>query len=229
MRKMRIRRNYLNPTAEIAPIPPRGSNLKAKIDGLAKKAWGDRSDIVGSSFIMSRKTIEDISTHSDIVREMLKHVRRVAPALSVPMMTSKIVVEPLALAAGQFIEQDGWVTIAVGVNFFDNRSAAIAILCHELCHYILGANGIRELSTLENERTTDAAMFAFGLGDLFMHGYKRAAPSQYRAGHRLGYLNDGEYAFADRYVRWLRTSEDFLSAAKSKERRDDWNWDRSLR
>ena len=92
---------------------------------------------------------------------------------------------------------------------------------------MLGASGIRESSTLENERLTDVAMFVFGLGDVFLAGYKRSSNKQYRSGHKLGYLTDQEYTFVSQYVDWLRDSEEFL--AKAKRRKDDWNWDRSLR
>jgi hypothetical protein len=139
-------------------------------------------------------------------------------------MTPRVVHETLfGNVAGQFVEQDGWVKIVVGATFFDDRAAAHAILCHELCHYVLEANGIREQSTLENERLTDAAIFVFGLGDIFLAGYRRSPNTQYRIGHRLGYLRDDEYGFVNKYVAWLRGSEHFL--LKAKRRKDHWNWD----
>jgi hypothetical protein len=185
-----------------------------------------RGHQVKNLFLNALATNKD-TTHRAIVSELLMHVGRVAPALSVPRMTPQITTERLCEAAGQFVEQDGWVKIVVGTNFFNNMPAAKAILCHELCHYVLEANGIRERPTLENERMTDAAIFVFGLGDVFLDGYRRAPNSQYRVGHRLGYLDDNEYRFLNQYVRWLRASEEFLRTAKG--RRDDWNWDRSLR
>jgi hypothetical protein len=209
------------------PSAPRGSNAKEKLDMLARRAWGGPSDIVGRSLAINSDRIANLSAHSDIVKEMLAHVRRVAPALTVPMMTPRIVVEPLTDAAGQFVDDDGWVKIVVGAVFFEDRPVAVSILCHELCHYVLEANGIRELPTSENERNTDLAMFVFGLGDLFLAGYRTAPATRYRAGHRLGYLTDREFLFANAYTSWLRTSDDFLRS--TKERPDDWRWDRSLR
>ena len=51
-----------------------------------------------------------------------------------------------------------------------DQEAARAILCHELCHYVLLASGIREPTTSENERLTDAAMFVAGIGRYFHDG-----------------------------------------------------------
>ena len=140
---------------------------------------------------------------------LLRHVGLIAPGISVPLMTPRIIEERLCDAAGQFVEENGWVKISVGTNFFDRPAAAQAILCHELCHYVLGANGIREKMREENERLTDIAMFVFGLGKVFLTGYKADAGVEYRVGHRLGYLTDGEYQFTDAYVTELRRSATF--------------------
>jgi hypothetical protein len=61
----------------------------------------------------------------------------------------------------------------------------------------------------------------------FLAGYRSSPNAQYRVGHRLGYLTDGEYRDAREHVDWLRRSEEFLRTAKR--RRSDWSWDRSLR
>jgi hypothetical protein len=54
---------------------------------------------------------------------------------------------------------------------------------------------------------TDLCMFVCGFGQIFMAGYKRAPSQQeYRPGHRLGYLTDAEYEFANQYVLTLRQS-----------------------
>jgi hypothetical protein len=209
------------------PSEPRGANLKGKIERLAIDAWGTRDIIVSRKLLLRSETVSKLTSHPEYIKLLLRHVGKVAPNISVPMMPPRIVHEKLCEAAGQFVEEDGWVKIAVGLQFFNDQASAYAILCHELCHYVLGANGIREASTLENERLTDVAMFVFGLGDIFLAGYKRTPSKQYRSGHRLGYLTDEEYKFVDQYVHWLRGSEDFLAKAKSS--KDPWNWDRSLR
>jgi hypothetical protein len=62
------------------------------------------------------------------------------------------------------------------------------------------------------ERLTDAAMFVFGLGDLFLAGYRKEQSPEYRSGHRLGYLSDAEYQYAAAYVARLRLFPDqFIS------------------
>src|SRR5260221_14549671 len=68
----------------------------------------------------------------------------------------------------------------------------------------LGANGIREPTTRANERLTDVAMFVFGLGDIFLAGYRTKPGVVYRSGHRLGYLNDAEYEHIRVHVTELR-------------------------
>ena len=180
-------------------------DLDTKIEQLVKRAWGPREDSAGVELVLSPRSLSGLS-HDDILAELLRHVRRVAPALSVPMMKPKIVVESIFGAAGQFLVQDGWVKISVGTEFFLNLSAAQAILCHELCHYVLEANGIRESTTLANERLTDVAMFVFGLGDIFLAGYQARPGIEYRRGHRLGYLTDAEYHSVDDAVFELRLS-----------------------
>ena len=221
----RLRKRWFKKPEALPVSPVAYPNLRSKVELLARKAWGSREDIENSRFELAPKAIQEHTDHGHLVAALLKHVRGIAPGISVPMMTPRVVIEPMCEAAGQFVEQDGWVRIAVSQAFFDNKPAARSILCHELCHYILNANGIRRSLTIENERLTDTAIFAFGLGDIFLSGYRKSA-NQYRAGHQLGYLTDDEYQFVRRYVQQLRTSEVFLNTAK---RHDDWRWDRSLR
>ena len=204
---------------------PEYTNNKAKADLLAKKAWGSRQDIAGTVLNLHPKTYGNALAKADVVSAMLRHVGRVAANLSVPMKVPRLVTERMVKAAGQFVEEDGWVKIAISPDFFRDDAAGNAILCHEMCHYVLFANGIRQSPTLENERLTDTAMFVFGLGEIFLSGYQRS-PREYRTGHRLGYLTDGEYRFLRQYVPHLRSSEEFL---RSAQRNDDWRWDRSLR
>jgi hypothetical protein len=222
----RLRNNLFRKKSSHASASTTGyTKLQAKVDLLAKRTWGSREDIKSTRLELAPKAIERHIDHGQIVGALLKHVRLIAPNISVPVMTPRVVVEPMCGAAGQFIEQDGWVKIAVNPSFWNNIAAARSILCHELCHYILNANGIRQSPDSENERLTDAAIFVFGLGTVFLAGYQKSA-SEYRVGHRLGYLTDDEYEFLKHYIPHLRGSELFLKTAK---RQDDWRWDRSLR
>ena len=191
--------------AKSAPILPSSyTNLQAKADLLAKKTWGAREDIKAVRLDLPPKAIAHHAAYDELIAALLRHVHKIAPNISVPMMTPRVVVAPMTEAAGQFIEQDGWVKITVNPSFFHNMPAARAILCHEICHYVLFANGIRQSPTLENERLTDTAIFVFGLGDIFLEGYQRSE-SEYRTGHRLGYLNDEEYIYLKQYVTELRS------------------------
>jgi hypothetical protein len=109
-------------------------------------------------------------------------------------------------ACGQFKEEDGWVTLILGKDFALNPAASRAILCHEICHYILFANGTRLVDRADNERLTDVAMFVFGMGEIFLNGFKSSNRASNRHKHRVGYLTDIEYEFLSREVIRLRTT-----------------------
>lgn len=175
------------------------------VGNLICRAWGPRDAPQRDSWLLAPAAIHRFGTGDSLITALLYHVRRIAPALTVPMLTPRLLIEDLPKDAGQFVEQDGWVKIAVGKNFFLDLPAARAILCHEICHYVLEANGIREATAGANERLTDVAMFVFGLGDVFLAGYHRV-PDGYRAGHRLGYLSEAEYRYVRQRVADLRRS-----------------------
>lgn len=194
------------PAAQSTAREPGGANLKPKVELLGKRAWGSREQVKARHLVLPPRDVRKFRNYDDYIGALLRHVSGVAPLLSVPVMRPRVSVKRLCDAAGQFVEEDGWVKIVVGANFFDKPDAARAILCHELCHYILGANGIRETTRDENERLTDVAMFVFGLGDIFLQGYQAQPGLEYRSGHRLGYLTDHEYRFVQTYVAELRRS-----------------------
>jgi hypothetical protein len=133
-------------------------------------------------------------------------MRRVAPGLDVPVMIPPIQVSPLTEAAGQFVEEDGWVKIVLSPTFASKPYAVQSILCHEVCHYVLEANGIRMKNKEDNERLTDIAMFVLGLGRIFLAGYRDHRHIEYRTGHRLGYLTDAEYKYLEEEVVRLRSA-----------------------
>src|SRR5260370_31351889 len=61
-----------------------------------------------------------------------------------------------------------------------------------------------ETASKANERLTDVAMFVFGLGDIFLAGYRTTPGVEYRSGHRLGYLNGAGYEDIRDHVAELR-------------------------
>jgi hypothetical protein len=197
------------------PQEPAAANLKEKIDRLARKSWSTQEEVAATPLVLDGRKLHGLA-YEQVVAAILAHVRMAASRLNVPAMTPRVTVEVLCDAAGQFVEEDGWVKISVGKNFFDNMPAALAILCHEVCHYVLLASGIRERDRLENERLTDTAMFVFGLGGVFLSGYQQRAGTEYRAGHRLGYLTDAEYQYVEAYVSALRASPTFLAATEAE-------------
>jgi hypothetical protein len=183
--------------------------LKIVLDHLAKVAWKSLGSLQHREFLLDPLTIPPFRSRNDLERVLeaiLRHVQQVAPGLSAPYYIPRVQIVSLTDAGGQFIEEnDGWVTITVADTFLTNQQAVRAILVHEACHYILENAEIREKDRYQNERLTDLCMFVCGLGKIYLEGYRTgAAPTEYRRGHRLGYLTDEEYEFADRYVLEVR-------------------------
>ncbi len=183
-------------------------NIKSSLDGLAQLGWLLEESSWAANFTLAPSELSDLAPLDRVVKALLDRARRVAPGFAVPMMVPRVVVESMPAAAGQFqVDEEGWVTIRVSPDFERDLPAARAILAHELCHYILENRGIRQPNFALNERDTDLCMFICGFGDVFLAGYKRSsARNEYRHGHRLGYLTDAEYEFANRYTRELRAT-----------------------
>lgn len=200
---------------------PPGSDLEPLLERLIHRAWGPREATQNRSWQLTPAALHRFGTEARLITALLDHVRRVTPELTVPMLTPRLLIEDLPQAAGQFVEQDGWVKIVVDRDFFLDLPAARAILCHEVCHYVLEANGIRDANTAANERLTEVAMFVFGLGEVFLAGYHRVSDG-YRAGHRLGYLSAAEYRYVRQRVADLRRSGELQPTL-------DEVWERRLR
>lgn len=195
-----------------SPVTPPASarELDGMITRLAKASWPPREIAERLRLKPTSKTPPDLQ---GFVEATLAHVRRIAPKANPPRLTPRITIEPSSIWAGQFSEESGWVKISVSANFQDNPLAARAILCHEICHYVLGSAGIKERESTENERLTDVAMFVFGLGDIFLAGYERRPVGDYRPGHRLGYLAADEYAYVRDRVEEAWARGDLMSTA----------------
>jgi DnaJ-class molecular chaperone len=183
-------------------------NIKSSLDGLAQLGWLQEESSWSANFRLDPSELSELDRLDRVVKALLDRARRVATGFSVPMMVPRVVVESMPAAAGQFeVDEEGWVTIRVSPDFERDLPAARAILAHEVCHYILEHRGIRQPNVQLNERDTDLCMFVCGFGDVFLAGYKRSsARNEYRPGHRLGYLTDAEYEFANRYTSELRAT-----------------------
>ena len=199
------------------------SDLKSQLDELAKKAWTTKAAFRYSDFSLNLTKFSDVERPEKVIKILLRHAEKVAPGFYIPSMIPKVSVESMAFAAGRFeVDEEGWVTIKLSQNFFQDRLAARAIIAHEVCHYILENSGIRHSNFELNERYTDLCMFICGFGEIFLAGYKQeSARYEYRLGHRLGYLSDAEYQFASQYVKSLRQSDtleppDELEALKTR-------------
>lgn len=139
---------------------------------------------------------------SQCLQQMLKHAEQVAPKLNIPQMIPDIKFEDTILhqAGGTFqVKGDGRVFITVQRALEQQPKVALAVLSHELCHYILGSNNIRKQPTLENEKMTDVCMFVLGFGKLFLEGFQSLKGSTY------GYLQAEEYRALslDVEAKWL--------------------------
>ncbi len=180
--------------------------LESQIKELALLSWTTPESFQYSPFVIASNSVSNITNLDQFVETLLHHARKTVPGFNVPYLTPRIVVENIQTAAGLFqIDEEGWVTIKVSEEFLQDTSAAQAILAHEICHYILENSSIRKNDFLLNERYTDMCMFVCGFGHIFTSGYKREiGQSEYRMGHRLGYLTDAEYQHANGYVIKLR-------------------------
>lgn len=191
-------------------------SLQWQLGELAKMAWTTQESFRQEPFLLQLRDFAHTTAPAQVVEILLRHARRIAPGFEVPYMVPRVLVEAIPFAAGLFeVDEEGWVTIKVRLNFFEDKLAAQAILAHEVCHYILDNSGIRKSDTELNERYTDLCMFVCGFGQIFLAGYKReTAQSEYRLGHRLGYLTDAEYQFAQQYVKQLRQSNELAPSSE---------------
>jgi|GEM_PF-3043945 len=187
-------------------------SLQLQLSELAKIAWTTEQSFQYPQFLLNFQDFVNISTPAQVVEILLRHAARVTPGFQVPFMVPRVLVTSIPFAAGMFEEdEEGWVTIKVSLDFFQDKLAAQAILAHEVCHYILSNSGIRKPNFELNERYTDLCMFVCGFGEIFFAGYKRqSVQDDYRPGHRLGYLTDAEYQFAHQYVIQLHQSKEIL-------------------
>ena len=189
--------------------------LELQLQELTKIAWTTEESFRQPQFLLNLSDFAHTPSPAQVVEALIRHAERITPGFQVPYMVPRVLVEatiphPLATSVGLFqVDEDGWVTIKLRSDFFEDKLAAQAILAHEACHYILINSGIRKSDFKENERYTDLCMFVCGFGQIFMAGYKReASQHEYRPGHRLGYLTDAEYEFANHYVLQLRQSNE---------------------
>jgi hypothetical protein len=198
------------PTKPYSSVRTHFPDLADQLRELATQAWTTEASL--RSQLLSNPAADFVHAVSpaQVVEVLIRHARRTVPGFNVPHMVPRVLVVSLPAAAGMFkVDEDGWVTIELGANFFQDRLAAQAILAHEVCHYILENSGIRKKDVNLNERYTDLCMFVCGFGEIFLAGYRRdAAQQDYRPGHRLGYLSDAEYHFAQQYVMQLRQSSE---------------------
>jgi predicted SprT family Zn-dependent metalloprotease len=196
-----------------------GPDLPAKLDLLIRRSWGSREDNQRAGLVFNARLVP-AGDATVFVTTLLRHVRSVAPRLHVPFMTPRIEISEIEGACGQFIETDGWVRLVLSTTYAARPAASRAILCHEMCHYILFANGIWLKDRADNERLTDVAMFVFGMGDIFLRGFKSDDAGFNLRGHRMGYLTDAEYRFLSREVVKLRTRGTLQSRREDQLRRE---------
>lgn len=195
---------------ELITVP----DLDTQIRQLAELAWQPEPSQRYPDFLLRSSEFNAVHSPVQMIDRLLRHAENTAPGLKVPRTVPRVILEPLPGAGGQFvIDEKNAVSIHVDNRFFEDLVATQAILAHEVCHYILESSGFRYPNTEINERYTDVCMFICGFGTIFLAGYKHElAFSNYRMGHRLGYLSDDEYQIVDRFVLRLRESRVPLQA-----------------
>lgn len=162
------------------------THLQKMQEELIQKAW--RKDEGPSSLYLSPHHLSP-PNWDFCIRQMLKHAEKVAPQIPIPYKTPRLVFKLQSKDSGGTFEVDeeGYVTITIDSALQNNHRAALAVLSHELCHYILGSNGIKRSARLANEQLTDVCMFVLGFGDIFLNGYQTAPNRIY------GYLKSEQY------------------------------------
>lgn len=178
-------------------------NVAVLLEDLIARGWAKDQTNWSDNFVLQPQVFEQGMALDQVVKIFLDHARRTVPEFSIPHMVPRVVMESIAVGVGgQFqVDEEGWVTIRVSPQFYSDKSAAYAVLAHEVCHYILDNSGIGRKEVAMNEVLTDSCMFVCGFGRVFLAGYKRASAStDARSGHQLGYLTDSEYAFAQQFV-----------------------------
>lgn len=185
--------------------PAIGHDLPNKLELLVRRSWGPRQPNPTHNFVLDRRQVPSDGLDA-FVAALLKHARRVAPGLDVPFMCPRIEIAEIDGACGLFVEDDGWVKFVVKPEAAVNAAMARAVLCHEICHYILGANGIRLPDRLDNERLTDVGMFVFGMSGIFLDGFQTKPTTFNPRAYRVGYLTVQEYHFLSREAVRLRAS-----------------------
>jgi hypothetical protein len=173
------------------------------LEDLITRGWAKDQKNWSDNFVLQPQVFEPGMSLDQVVKIFLDHARRTVPEFSIPQMVPRVVMESISVGVGgQFqVDEEGWVTITVSPQFYNNKSAAHAVLAHEVCHYILDNSGIGRKEVTMNERLTDLCMFVCGFGRVYLAGYKRdSAPTDARSGHQLGYLTDTEYAFSQQFV-----------------------------
>jgi len=133
---------------------------------------------------------------------LYRHARKCAPGLEVPYCMPKVTIWAGMDIAGEYVVNDGWVSVRLASEHLGNDSAIRLILAHEACHHILDISGLADKrNSARNERMTDLAMFICGFGEIAAVGYRFA--EQKKDGWvttHLGYLRPEEYSAAHEWV-----------------------------
>ncbi len=183
-------------------------DIEDLLDDLVDLAWPKDELTWTSKFYLKPSDLANSQTIEQVVRVLLSHVRQISPRFAVPDIFPRVVVKSMSAGVdGRFVvDEKGWVTIAISPDFSNDRPAAMAILAHEVCHYILDNRRVSHPDPELNDRYTDLFMFVCGFSQIFLAGYQPdSVQNEYRHGHLMGHFSSAEYQFIDRYVGNLRT------------------------
>ncbi len=161
-------------------------DLSSMLNELILSTWRKQDGPRNISLLVSEL---DPPNWDQCIRKMLKHAESVAPKLKIPLKIPELIFKDVSNdSGGTFqVNEEGAVLITIKKSLCHDYKVALAVLSHELCHYILGSNLIKKDDTLLNEKMTDVCMFVLGFGELFMRGQQDIAGTSY------GYLKPIEY------------------------------------
>lgn len=134
-----------------------------------------------------------------IAQDLVQQTRQRVGRLDVPFRNARVIFDAKGLLdePGHIEFGNSETIIRIRPHYVHDPFGLIAILCHELAHFILDQNGLRKDNRLENEKLTDLFVFKVGQGLVSLQGILDFVDTgDQRVETRLGYLSLAEMAYA---------------------------------
>lgn len=192
--------------------------LKGYMNELIRVSW-PRDAYKNADYFLLRPSKLMQMTINDAAKMMIHHVQNVAPGFKGLNKIPAIRYSKAGEKIGGHFETNNidYSAIVISSRYSNNMQASLAVLSHELCHFILERAGIRETNVTYNEYLTDVCMFVVGFGNIFRSGFRQSnitSDGEYRS--QLGYLSYEDYETLADYVLMLRLSGSVASTISYK-------------